>query len=167
MTDTLRLKELIAEQGIKLSWVAEYLGLSRNGLFLKMTNESEFKASEIAKLKQLLRLTDVETGQIFFNRAWFIITCEEVRYVKEEKRFSPVESAGERISELERNVKRLYILHIVTVILFGGMILGLIGRVNILYRDVAGLHQLVNGIVDALEQANVLLQELVRKLGLL
>jgi hypothetical protein len=68
MTDTLRLKELIAEQGIKLSWVAEYLGLSRNGLFLKMTNESEFKASEIAKLKQLLRLTDVETGQIFFNR---------------------------------------------------------------------------------------------------
>lgn len=94
-------------------------------------------------------------------------TGEEVRYVKEEKRFSPVESAGERISELERNVKRLYILHIVTVILFGGMILGLIGRVNILYRDVAGLHQLVNGIVDALEQANVLLQELVRKLGLL
>ena len=87
--------------------------------------------------------------------------------MKEEKRFSPVESAGERISELERNVKRLYILHIVTVILFGGMILGLIGRVNILYRDVAGLHQLVNGIVDALEQANVLLQELVRKLGLL
>lgn len=68
MTDTLRLKGLIAEQGIKLSWVAEYLGLSRNGLFLKMTNESEFKASEIAKLKQLLRLTDVETGQIFFNR---------------------------------------------------------------------------------------------------
>lgn len=87
--------------------------------------------------------------------------------MKEEKRFSPVESAGERISELERNVKRLYILHIVTVILFGVMILGLIGRVNILYRDVTGLHQLVNGIVDALEQANVLLQELVRKLGLL
>ena len=94
-------------------------------------------------------------------------TDKEVRYVKEEKRFSPVESAGERISELERNVKRLYILHIVTVILFGGMILGLIGQVNILYRDVAGLHQLVNGIVDALEQANVLLQELVRKIGLL
>lgn len=87
--------------------------------------------------------------------------------MKEEKRFSPVESTGERILELERNVKRLYILHIVTVILFGAMILGLIGRVNILYRDVAGLHQLVNGIVDALEQANVLLQELVRKLGLL
>ena len=69
MTDTLRLKELIAEQGIKLSWVAGYLGLSRNGLFLKMTNESEFKASEIAKLKQLLRLTDVETGQIFFQQS--------------------------------------------------------------------------------------------------
>lgn len=67
MTDTLRLKELIAKRGIKLSWVARYLGLSRNGLFLKMSNASEFKASEIAKLQQLLRLTDAETGQIFFN----------------------------------------------------------------------------------------------------
>lgn len=66
MTDTLRLKALIVERGIKLSWVAEYLGLSRNGFFLKMANESEFKASEIAKLQQLLRLTDAETRQIFF-----------------------------------------------------------------------------------------------------
>lgn len=63
-TDLLLLK--IDESGYKAKWVAEQLGLTYQGFFNKIFNKTEFKATEIATLKELLHLTDAEVAEIFF-----------------------------------------------------------------------------------------------------
>ena len=66
MTNSKLLRQNIDESGYKLQFVAEKCGLTYYGFMKKVNNESEFKASEIAILKELLHLTDSETDQIFF-----------------------------------------------------------------------------------------------------
>lgn len=67
MTNTQRLIELINEKGLKMKYVAEYLGLSSYGLSLKINNKNEFKTSEISALCDLLKITSLkEKEQIFF-----------------------------------------------------------------------------------------------------
>ena len=56
MTDTMALKELIARNGLKMKFVAEYLGLSPYGFQLKVENKQEFKTSEVAALCELLKI---------------------------------------------------------------------------------------------------------------
>lgn len=82
-------------------------------------------------------------------------------------KFPPTESPQERIERLERNVNRLYILHLITVILFGMTIVNLVGRVNVLYGDILDLQQLMERVIDGLKEGNSILQEIVRKLRLL
>lgn len=57
MTDTIRLNEEIRQSGLKKSWIASELGLSSYGLLRKMKNQNQFKAGEIKRLCQLLRIT--------------------------------------------------------------------------------------------------------------
>lgn len=45
MTNTVDLKELIRKKGLKMKYVAEYLGLSAYGFQLKVENKQEFKTS--------------------------------------------------------------------------------------------------------------------------
>ena len=67
MTDTALLERKIAESGLKKSYIAKAMGLSRYGLTLKIQNLNEFKASEIEKLCILLGITDIEERcAIFF-----------------------------------------------------------------------------------------------------
>ena len=67
MTNTVLLEQKIAESGLKKSYIAKALGLSRYGLTLKIQNLNEFKASEIEKLCMLLGITDMkERCAIFF-----------------------------------------------------------------------------------------------------
>ena len=67
MTNTELLERKIAESGLKKSYIAKAMGLSRYGLTLKLQNLNEFKASEIEKLCILLGITDVEERcAIFF-----------------------------------------------------------------------------------------------------
>lgn len=66
MTNTKLLRRKIDESGYKLRYVAKQLGISYQGLMYKINNESEFKASEIQMLKNLLKLTDAEVQMIFF-----------------------------------------------------------------------------------------------------
>lgn len=67
MTDTMALKELIARNGLKMKFVAEYLGLSPYGFQLKVENKQEFKTSEVAALCELLKINSLkEKEQIFF-----------------------------------------------------------------------------------------------------
>lgn len=47
MTDSRALKELIKSKGLKLKYVAEYLGLSSYGFSKKLNNEQEFKTTPI------------------------------------------------------------------------------------------------------------------------
>ena len=67
MTDTALLERKIAESGLKKSYIAKAMGLSRYGLTLKIQNLNEFKASEIEKMCILLGITDMkERCAIFF-----------------------------------------------------------------------------------------------------
>lgn len=67
MTDTMALKELIARNGLKMKFVAEYLGLSPYGFQLKVENKQEFKTSEVVALCELLKINSLkEKEQIFF-----------------------------------------------------------------------------------------------------
>ena len=60
------LKQIMMTKGYKLSYVASELSLTREALYKKLRGDTEFKASEIAKLVELLKLTSKETKNIFF-----------------------------------------------------------------------------------------------------
>lgn len=67
MTNSKQLMRLIDERGLKLKFVAEYLGLSRYGLSLKINNKNEFKTGEVSALCELLNVTSLkEKEKIFF-----------------------------------------------------------------------------------------------------
>ncbi len=67
MTNSLLLREKIAKAGFKIGFVADKLSITYAGFFNKLNNQSEFKASEIVSLKELLNLTVDEVNAIFFN----------------------------------------------------------------------------------------------------
>lgn len=66
MTDTSLLRKAISESGLKFSFIAEQLGLSRFGLMKKIDGDNEFKASEIAKLCDILNIDNKKRDRIFF-----------------------------------------------------------------------------------------------------
>lgn len=69
MTNTLELKRLIKKKGLKMKYVAEYLGLSPYGFQLKVENKQEFKTSEVAALCDLLEIESLdEKENIFFAK---------------------------------------------------------------------------------------------------
>lgn len=67
MTDTERLKKAIKDSGLKISGILENLGIkSYATLQAKIENRQEFKASEIAKLCEILHLDRNQMEEIFF-----------------------------------------------------------------------------------------------------
>lgn len=67
MTDTTRLNQIIAETGLKKKFLAQKLGLTPYGLAKKINGETEFKASEITKICQILDIQDIQDKwSIFF-----------------------------------------------------------------------------------------------------
>lgn len=68
MTDTKALRAAIEAKGLKYKAVAAVLGLTPYGLCKKIENNTEFKASEIDKLSNLLGLSPKERDKIFFTR---------------------------------------------------------------------------------------------------
>ena len=70
MTDTLSLEIAIKRAGLTKREVARRLKLSEMGLYQKMNNITEFKASEISQLYEILSLGSLEEQQrIFFNHS--------------------------------------------------------------------------------------------------
>lgn len=67
MTDTELLKKKINENGYKVSFIAEKLGLTIQGFYNKINNKSGFYVTETAILKELLNLSDQEYSDIFFD----------------------------------------------------------------------------------------------------
>lgn len=67
MTDTDKLNEAIEMSGLKLIFIADKMGLSAYGLSKKINNITEFKASEIAKIAEILSLQVSERDAIFFG----------------------------------------------------------------------------------------------------
>ena len=66
MTDTKRLKDRIDQSGLKLQWIAEQLGLTRFGLYKKLSGESDFRQQEIARLSEILELSAEDRDALFF-----------------------------------------------------------------------------------------------------
>lgn len=64
MTDTKELKIAIVRAGLTQREIAKRLGLSEMGLHKKINNITEFKASEIKTLVELLGITNIDA--IFF-----------------------------------------------------------------------------------------------------
>ena len=60
----LRLK--IEDSGITYTAIAKKIGITREGLYKKLSGDSEFKASEIVKISNILNLTVAERNRIFF-----------------------------------------------------------------------------------------------------
>lgn len=60
------LKERIAGDGISVTALAKRLNISREALYNKLNAETEFRASEIAKLISILNLTSEEQREYFF-----------------------------------------------------------------------------------------------------
>jgi len=70
MTDTKLLKEKIRASGYKLNFLAEKMGLSRQGLYLKINNTNEFTTGEVETLCELLGIDSLEErSAIFFAKA--------------------------------------------------------------------------------------------------
>lgn len=68
MTNTLKLKAVILEKGFTQEQIAEMLEMTSATFNYKVNNKSEFKASEIKKLSEILQLTPDEINAIFFAK---------------------------------------------------------------------------------------------------
>ena len=66
MTDTVALRKAVKESGLKYIRIASEMGISPYTLQKKIDNETEFKASEIVQLSDLLSLEASERSNIFF-----------------------------------------------------------------------------------------------------
>ena len=66
MTNTELLRKRIDQSGYKMSFIAQKLKLPYQGLLNKINNKSEFKASEIQVLSDILALSDNDKAAIFF-----------------------------------------------------------------------------------------------------
>ena len=66
MTDTTTLRSVIASSGLKYKVIAAIMGLTPYALQMKIDNETEFKASEIDTLANMLGLTMQQRDAIFF-----------------------------------------------------------------------------------------------------
>ena len=65
MTNTEELNIAILRSGLTKREIAKRLGISEQSLLLKITNKNEFKASEIGKMCEILKLND---NSIFFAK---------------------------------------------------------------------------------------------------
>jgi len=62
MTDSKKLSDEIADSGITITAIAKKLGITREGFYKKLNNETEF----ISALQKILRLTNKKRDEIFF-----------------------------------------------------------------------------------------------------
>lgn len=66
MIDTIKLEMSITKARITKRELAKQLGISEMSLYNKIHNISEFKASEIRRLSEILELSDSDRQAIFF-----------------------------------------------------------------------------------------------------
>lgn len=66
MTNTELLVRAIQATGLKLKFISAKLGIGIGTLSSKINNATEFKASEIAGLSEILNLDNAQRDEIFF-----------------------------------------------------------------------------------------------------
>ena len=68
MVDLGLLKEFIRESGLKLQTIADLLRITYQSLWVKLKGQTEFTASEMMALKDVLRLNQSQFMRIFFAK---------------------------------------------------------------------------------------------------
>ena len=68
MTDTKLLRETIDSSGMSITFISNEIGISREALYKKISNTTEFKASEITKLSKILNLSNRARDVIFLTQ---------------------------------------------------------------------------------------------------
>lgn len=66
MTNVKLLKEKILASGVKFSFIAEKIGMTRQGLCKKFDDGTDFKAWQMIVISDILHLTDDQEREIFF-----------------------------------------------------------------------------------------------------
>ena len=66
MTNTDLLKQKIEESGVKYAFIADKLGMSRQGLSQKIAQNGDFKAWQMLSIVDILHLSDDEARDIFY-----------------------------------------------------------------------------------------------------
>lgn len=66
MLNTQLLDERIENSGLKVGYIVEKLGLSRNGFDKKRKGKTPFRVAEIYVISDLLNLSDDDERKIFF-----------------------------------------------------------------------------------------------------
>lgn len=66
MTDTVRLRRLIKENGYTFKFIAKKLGLSTYCLQRKMENKNQFYTEEVLTLCKLLNVQTLEEREVIF-----------------------------------------------------------------------------------------------------
>ena len=61
------LKEVIRESGVKVTVLADKIGISRQALHMKLNGDRTFYQGEIMAIKTTLHLSDEQFMLIFFN----------------------------------------------------------------------------------------------------
>lgn len=61
------LREVIKDSGVKVTALADKIGISRQSLTMKINGERSFDQGEIMAIKTNLHLTDEQFMLIFFN----------------------------------------------------------------------------------------------------
>lgn len=67
MTDTIAFEIAVTKSQLSKKAIAKALGVSVMSLTRKAANKTEFKASEISKLVEILQLDNAERDKIFFS----------------------------------------------------------------------------------------------------
>lgn len=68
LTDSKKLSDEISDSGMTITAIARKIGITREGFYKKLNNETEFKASEISALQKILRLSNKKRDEIFFAK---------------------------------------------------------------------------------------------------
>jgi predicted transcriptional regulator len=67
MTDTTKLKQKVSDSGLKASFIAKKLNVSRSGWYRKLNGKSKFTAEQIQTMCEILHITSLrEKEDIFF-----------------------------------------------------------------------------------------------------
>lgn len=72
MTNSELLKKTIDESGLKLSFIAEKMGISRDSLYRKINNKTAFNQYEINDLCDVLKIDSLEQKD-----AIFLLLCRQ------------------------------------------------------------------------------------------
>lgn len=68
MVNTQLLDDKIDKSGLRIGFIIEKLGLSRNGFDKKRKGKTPFRVAEIYVLSDLLKLSEADQEEIFFSK---------------------------------------------------------------------------------------------------